>query len=215
MVRPVLLPELQDQAVQFQARQRIHGRERLVEQQHARLRRQGPRDGHPLLHAAGQLPGIAPAEVGQADHVEVLDAALFRFARRGAARVAESETHVLLHGKPWQQRARILLEQIDHAGRRRRDRPAVEPDLAGGRGHQPGDDLQQGRLAAAARSHDGDELARRHAQVDGPDGDERLGRRAEGLAHPLDLEQLSHGPPAAQGRAPSEASAAPARGTAG
>ena len=43
---------------------------------------------------------------------------------------------------------------------------AVEPDLAGARLLQPGDDAQQRRLAAAGRADEDDELAVRDVEVD-------------------------------------------------
>src|SRR5262245_31526670 len=45
---------------------RVDGRERLVHEQHPGLVREGARDRHPLLHAAGQLPGVRAPGVAQA-----------------------------------------------------------------------------------------------------------------------------------------------------
>jgi hypothetical protein len=39
------------------------------------------------------------------------------------------------------------------------DAPLVEPDAAAGRGQEPGDEVEGGRLAAAGGSEKGDELA--------------------------------------------------------
>src|SRR6185295_13813184 len=68
---------------------------------------------------------------------------------------------------------------------------AVDLDAAGGRGPQPGDHLHQGRLAAAGRADDRDELAARH-------GEARLveGERARVFAvlqrDPVELDEIAH-----------------------
>ena len=46
--------------------------ERLVHQQQLRARRQRPGDGHPLLHAAGELAGPGLRELGQPDQLQQL-----------------------------------------------------------------------------------------------------------------------------------------------
>ena len=62
---------------------RVHGRERLVQQQHPGLARQRPRQRHALLLAAGQLGGAALLQPGQAQPLEQRADAL---AARGVGR---------------------------------------------------------------------------------------------------------------------------------
>ena len=71
--------------------------ERLVEQQHGRLRDEGPRDRHPLAHPARELPragGLEPLEAHQSDQVG--DGRL----RHVRARDLQRELDVVLHVAP-------------------------------------------------------------------------------------------------------------------
>ena len=65
-------PDLADQVLQVGPGLRVDGGERLVHQQHAGLVRDGTRDGHPLLHTAGELPGVCAVGVGQSDGTQRL-----------------------------------------------------------------------------------------------------------------------------------------------
>ena len=58
----------------------VEGAERFVHQQQAGALGQGPGDRHALLHAAGELVGIVPGEVGQPDELDQLGDALARRA---------------------------------------------------------------------------------------------------------------------------------------
>ena len=55
------LPQRHQLVLQLHARQRVEQRERLVQQQEARLEGERPRDADPLLHARRQLARIALA----------------------------------------------------------------------------------------------------------------------------------------------------------
>src|SRR5688572_12950680 len=63
----VLLADAQDEVLEVAARLRVDRRERLVHEQDLRLVGERPGDRHALLHAAGQLPGIAVDEARQGD----------------------------------------------------------------------------------------------------------------------------------------------------
>ena len=69
-------PELEldaaDLLAQLHAHLRVERRERLVEQEHARLDRQRARECHALLHAAGELVRVALAGVAKPDQLEQL-----------------------------------------------------------------------------------------------------------------------------------------------
>ena len=73
-------PELEldapDLLAQLHAHLRIERRERLVEQQHARLDRERARERDALLHAAGELVRVAVARVAEPDELEQLPDAL-------------------------------------------------------------------------------------------------------------------------------------------
>ena len=74
------LPELQHQGLEFHARQRVHGAEGLVEQQHLRIGGKRPRDGDTLLHAAGELPRVLVFKAVEADLPQVIPALRPQFA---------------------------------------------------------------------------------------------------------------------------------------
>ena len=74
------LPELQHQGLELHARQRVHGAEGLVEQQHLRIGGKRPRDGDTLLHAAGELPRILVFKAVEADLPQVIPALRPQFA---------------------------------------------------------------------------------------------------------------------------------------
>ncbi len=69
-------PELEldppDLLAQLHAHLRVERRERLVEEQHARLDRERARERDALLHAAGELVRVALARVAEPDELEQL-----------------------------------------------------------------------------------------------------------------------------------------------
>ena len=65
-----LAPDLQQLGLHVLARLRVERGERLVHQQHHRIRRQRPGQVDALLHAAGQLRRIVPLEAGEADQLD-------------------------------------------------------------------------------------------------------------------------------------------------
>ena len=69
-VWPIALRDGEQQVLQVGARLRVDRGQRLVEQQQPRLRGEPAGDGDALLHAAGQLPGIAVFEAGEAHGIE-------------------------------------------------------------------------------------------------------------------------------------------------
>ena len=114
------------------------------------------------------------------------DAALDLGARQAA--VLEPEGQVLAH-----RHVRIEGIGLEHhgepaiGGSHVVDPLAVEHDVAAGGPLKAGDDAQQGRLAAAGRADEDDELAMRHLEVDLVDD----AGGAERLDHPAQLE-LAH-----------------------
>src|SRR5215211_6098061 len=178
-----LLADAQHEVLQVAARLRVDGRERLVHQQDLGLVGERPRDRHPLLHAARQLPRVAVDEARKADRLDRLLDEPRRLALPELL-VAQRQRDVAAHRHPRQQRARVLLEDQRHLGRRRRHPAATQLDRAGARLEQPGHALEQRRLAAARRADDADELLLGDREADRGD------RVGGAVALPVRLAQL-------------------------
>ena len=88
-------PDAQQRVLQLEAGQRVELRERLVEQQEARLERQRARQRHALLRAERQLPGQLIRRVGNADELEIVIGAGALLAGVGAWPLRGSEQDVL------------------------------------------------------------------------------------------------------------------------
>src|SRR5579884_406923 len=160
------------------AGQRVEGAEGLVHQQQRRVVDQGAADRHALAHAPGQLPGVAALEAGQADAAEQLAGpADVRLAAEAAH--VDRQQHVVLHRPPVEQR--VALEDDAEVGEWTADGTAPDDDPAAGRGRQPGDEHEQGALAAAGRPDDRDELALAQREAHVVEGGETA------FARPIDL----------------------------
>ena len=134
--------------------------ERLVHQHQRRLDHDGARDRHALLLAAGELARqlvLLALQPHEGDRL--VDA---------ARRLGLRRRRCIIRPKPTLRRTRHVREQgvvLEHHAEaallrpQRVDAPVVEPDPAAGRRQQPGDAVQRGRLAAAGRAEQGDELA--------------------------------------------------------
>ncbi len=133
--------------------------ERLVHQHERRLDDDGARDGDALLLAAGELAGELVFLALEADQGDRLVDAARRLGLRHAAH-HQAEADVLAHRHVREQG--VVLEHHAEAALLRAERvdaAFVEPDAAAGRGQEPGDAVQRGRLAAAGGAKQGDELA--------------------------------------------------------
>jgi hypothetical protein len=159
-----LVPQLEQLLLHLAARERVERGEGLVHQQHARLHRQRARDGHALLHAAGELVRMHVGELGQAHLVEVVQRALGRFLLAQRARGEQREHDVLLDRLPWRQLVE-LLEHDDAVGAGLRHAPAVEADLAFHRRDETGHRLQQRRLAAARGAEQHEAVGGMHVEA--------------------------------------------------
>src|SRR5829696_1244222 len=101
--RPLgLALDIQEEVLHVAPNQRVERRERLVHEQYLLLGRKGPRETHPLLHAAGELCYELVALALEADHVEGLLRALPALFG-GDALNLESEGDVVQHGPVWQE----------------------------------------------------------------------------------------------------------------
>ena len=167
------MPTSPDRALQLPARalaqRRVEVRERLVEQQDARVRRERPGEGDALLLAAGDLghaPVLEPREPGERER---LGDARGRSAARRAPAALEPEGDVLADGHVREER--VVLE--DHAeaaalGRGGRDVLAVDEDAPRVGRLEAGDQPQHRRLAAAGGTEERDDLALRRPTSETP-----------------------------------------------
>ena len=152
--------DLHDLLLQVRARQRVECAERLVEQQHLGLHRERARNADALLHAAGNLAGLlvtrrasCPRARGCAPSIRDARRASWSRRRSCRRRGARSGTP-LSHGSSewfWNTTARSGPGSTT-------SRPSTNtlPVVAS---RQPGDDVEQSRLAAARVADDRDVLA--------------------------------------------------------
>ncbi len=192
--------QAQELALQPVAGDRVDRTERLVHQQHRGIGGQRPRHPDPLTLSAGQLRRIPRAVDGRVepDQLEQFgdpapDAGLVPAQQAGNGRHVRIDR--LVRKEP------DLLDDVADAppqGHRidRRDVLAVQVDAAGRRLDQSVDHLHGGRLAAAGRPHERDELARLDVQAELRDG-----RGAVGVALG-DAVQPDHRPSAPGRRRP-------------
>ncbi len=180
---------------------------RLVEEQDARLERQGAGDRHALLLAAGELGRVVAGAVGEADGLE-LNAGLGLGVLAGEAADADQGLGDVAEGGHVRPEVELLEDHADvaahradgaggqaHALARRAEGVAeglaVDLDQAAGRLLEEGDAAEQRRLARARRADDAGDLAARRREVDAvedaglaeglgeaADADGRGGRRA-------------------------------------
>src|SRR5713101_398496 len=158
------LPQLPARAL---AQRRIEVRQRLIEQQHARLRREGARERHPLLLSPGELVNLSPFEAGEIHEVQ----------RSGDLRITrirsrEPEAYVLPHVGVRKQC--VVLEDhpeatagssnVGHIFARDGDPSAV-------RRFESGEQPQHRRLAAARRTEEGKDFAAGDVERDRADRD--------------------------------------------
>ena len=176
-----LFPDAQQQLLHQHARLVVERAERLVEQQDLGVVGQRAGDRHPLLHAARELLGKMILETAQPDLGDEAVADLV-LLRKLHALLAQAETDVLADVEPGEER--VALEHHAAVGAGAHDPGAVEPDLAGRRRLEPGDQPQQGGLAAARRAQHRDEVVVGDFE---PDRQQRLRRRGVALVAGKDL----------------------------
>ena len=97
---------------ELSAERRVEGRERLVEQQHRRVRRDGAAEGHPLLLAPREIAGVPRGQLLEAHLGEDLRRAPLPLRPRA---VPEPERHVLRHRQVGEQR--VALEHVAEVAR--------------------------------------------------------------------------------------------------
>src|SRR6267142_6210387 len=161
-----------DLGAHLEAQARIEVGERLVHQHERRLDHDSAGDRYALLLAAGELARQLLLVTGELHHPQrLVDAALDLGARHAAHAQAEADVAPHAHVRE----ERVVLEHHAEAallGRQRVDAQLVEPDRAGGEREEPRDAVERGRLAAARRPEQRDELA-------APDGDGQAVERGD------------------------------------
>ena len=164
--------QLAQPLAQLRANPSVEGAERLVEQEHLRLGREGTGEAHALPLAARQLSWITVAEALQLDEVQELVDAVGDLGLRPLAHF-QAEGDVLADGHVLE-RGVVLEHEADVSllGCERGCVLAAEEDLAGVCRLEPGDDSEQGRLSGAARAEESGERTRLHVERDILEGDE-------------------------------------------
>ena len=198
--------------VHLVAGQGVQGAERLVHQQDGRVVAQRPGDRGPLPHAAGQLPRVGALEAGQADELAQLgsprpprlpaDPPQLQRQRDVVRDRVPGEQVGVLEDEP------EVLERLVVALAAAPDALPVGRHRARARGEQPGEDAQQGGLAAARAADQRDELAAGDGEVDVAEGVHLPAPRLVDLVDPGHLELGL-----ARRSAPPGALFAPGRGT--
>ena len=169
---PEFVAQPTDETEQVTRLDRVHAGIGLVEQQHSRARPDGPRDLEPALVAVGQVAGESIAlvlESGQPEQLERLRLelalrALERRARQEGAdqrrrRLALEPDLDVVEDRQVAEQADVLEGTADShpgdgVGRRAGDVATVERDRAARWPEEPGQEMEQRRLAGAVRTDD-------------------------------------------------------------
>jgi hypothetical protein len=182
-------PEVLEDLPKVFLREGIQCRKRLVQHEELRLVNDRSAEIGALLHAAGELPGEACAELAETDGLQQLLHPRFeKFSISPHAALEgfndlQRQHHIVECGAPRQQRCILK----GHSGSS--DRPFHTPPLhsnfaARGR-KQAGHELHQCGFAAAARSYDRDELP-------GTDGHRRVGQGLQVAVAQAHIGELDH-----------------------
>ena len=148
-----------DFVTQCDAYLRIKRGKRLVEKKRLRFRREGARERHPLLLAAGELVGVAIGNVGQLDQRQHLVDAAFPVARRSFCDF-EAKGDVVRDRHIREKRVGLEYHPDPPLGRWRRGHlDPVECHASRSRGFKARNHSQNRRLAASARTEKSDKLA--------------------------------------------------------
>mmetsp|Transcript_13743 Transcript_13743/g.23394 ORF Transcript_13743/g.23394 Transcript_13743/m.23394 type:complete len:505 (-) Transcript_13743:846-2360(-) len=161
----VSFPNALDFVGQIGAGQRVQRRQRLIQQQHLGVHRQGAGHIHPLAHAPRQLGGTTPRCMGQADHANVMGDLLgpLGLGQLGEHRI-DGEAHIAAHGQPGHQR--VALENHATFGTGTCDGRALETGRAAGGCVEARQQVDQGRLARPGKAQKHKEFALLHIQRD-------------------------------------------------
>ena len=141
----------------------VHGRERLVHEQHVGVHGKGTGEADALAHPAGELVRVAVLGPGKAHLAQVAAGRLLALRPCHPAQL-EAEGGVAQGRGPGEEGE--VLEDEGPLGAGAGDRPAVDQDLAARGRDQAGDDLEERGLPAAAGAQKRGELAAGEGEVD-------------------------------------------------
>ena len=170
-------PEALELGVQEVAGHGVEGAEGLVHEEDVGLLGEGPGDGDPLAHAARELVGHLRPEAVEVHGVQQL-VGLVVALPPGDASELQGQLDVRSDRQPREQR-RLLEHESD---------PSSPVDRAGGGLVEPGDEVEEGGLAASRRADEADELAGCDVEVDAVERMHRVGALAVDLRQPADVE---------------------------
>jgi hypothetical protein len=158
-----LVPDPQELEVHRLARHRVERAERFVHQEQRRLVDERAADADALLHAARELAGVLALEAGEPDEPQVGTRARLELDPVAPLDL-DRQHHVLEHVAPRQQDRR--LEDDADVAARPVDRALAEAHVTRRAAQDPGEDLEERALPAAARADDGHELAVADVEAD-------------------------------------------------
>ena len=156
-------PEALQFDVHVLARHGVERTERFVHQQHRRIVHQGADNADPLLHAAGELGGIALFELAQSNEINELTRPRQILLAIKLLDV-DRDQHVVENGAPGKQHGR--LEHDADVVSRPLQLAVAEPDSSRTGRDQSCEDTKQRRFPAARRTHNRDEFAEADIEVD-------------------------------------------------
>ena len=160
----------------LQPEPRVQIGKRLVQQKNPGHLDQRPCDRHPLLLAAGKLPGLSVHQLFDLDQLRGLRYPPVHFLLRRpvlSLQIFQREQDILPHGQV--RIEGVILKYHSHAPQLRRKSGHIlvsEKDPAARRLLQPADHVQRGALSAAGRPEQGDQLSVRDLKgkiIDGSD----------------------------------------------
>src|SRR5258705_4383055 len=187
---PELAVEVLDEPVDGVDEDRVQSGGRLVKEHDLRLRDEGPRDGHALAHASGDLRGVLVPHVHQADLGQLLLDAPGDLRRAHLRLLVKGEGHVVEDGHGVEEGPALEDDTVAAAYRleggapQARDVRAVHQHRPRVGTQEPEEMLEEHRLAAAAPADDAQDAAPGDAQDQPPDDHVA----AEGLAQSLDAD---------------------------
>ena len=183
----VLLPDAAKLLLEHVAVLGVQGREGLVHDEHPRVVREHARELDPLAHPPRQLVRVLVPLIGEADEAQELVA---HPGPLGRARPAEplAELDVLAGRQPLVEGV-VGLEDDPAVARRAANPLPLELHRPVRRLLEPCEDVEDRRLAAAARAQEAEEVVGGEVEVDPVEGGEVLVGAEEGLGEAGDVHQ--------------------------
>jgi len=183
---------VQELILEDQARLGVERAERLVHEDDLGIIAQRADDVAALAHPPRQLVRVMVLEAAEPYALDQLGGSTPPLSLRDPAHL-QGKLHVLAQRPPGIEV--VGLGDVADLGVHALDGRALVEHLTRRGRQETGDHVEQGRLAAAARSHDGEELAGRDVEVDVGDGVDDAPARVEVARDPAQREDVVHGLP--------------------